>query len=183
MKTALPKRLLGFTLIELLIVIAVLGILMTAVLSAINPIEQLRKGTDTRKRSDAAEFLNALERYYTTFHCYPWQMTSGGSCNTTAISTPTPMSAMIGGAPGTIGSTLDELLLKNEIKKEYLERGGFDEIYVSQDAEDLIHVCFLAESKTFKAAAKTRGLRRDGSSTSCVDTAEDATGCHTCLPE
>ena len=57
----------GFTLIEMLIVIAVIGILAIAVLSAINPVEQTRKARDARRRSNAAELLNAAERYYTTY--------------------------------------------------------------------------------------------------------------------
>ena len=44
----------GFTMIELLVVIAVIGVLAVAVLSSINPIEQINKGRDTRTRSDAA---------------------------------------------------------------------------------------------------------------------------------
>ena len=67
----------GFTLIELLIVVVIIGILSVAVLSAINPIEQINKATDQGKKSDAAELLNALERYFTTFQAYPWQKISG----------------------------------------------------------------------------------------------------------
>ncbi|MDO8452910.1 MAG: type II secretion system protein [bacterium] len=190
MNTVLFGKLRGFTLIELLIVIAVIGILMTAVLSAINPVEQLRKGTDTRKRSDAAEFLTALERYYTTFQCYSWQMTAAGTCNTLLVSSPTQMSTMMGGTAGCgmVSCTINELLAKNEIKKEFLARGtngGFTTQYVTQDSEELLHVCFVPESKTFQAQATTRGLQRDGSTGSCTtnfDTPSTQT-CHTCLPE
>jgi prepilin-type N-terminal cleavage/methylation domain-containing protein len=56
----------GFTMIELLVVIAIIGVLAVAVLSSINPIEQINKGRDTRARSDAAELLAASERYFTT---------------------------------------------------------------------------------------------------------------------
>ena len=56
----------GFTMIELLIVIAILGILAVAVLSAINPLEQIRRGRDTGSRSDAEQLLNAVERYYSS---------------------------------------------------------------------------------------------------------------------
>ncbi|EKD87098.1 MAG: hypothetical protein ACD_37C00044G0003, partial [uncultured bacterium] len=41
----------GFTLIELLIVITILGILATAVLAAINPLEQISRGRDTGSKS------------------------------------------------------------------------------------------------------------------------------------
>ncbi|HLD01481.1 MAG TPA: prepilin-type N-terminal cleavage/methylation domain-containing protein, partial [Patescibacteria group bacterium] len=41
----------GFTLIELLIVIAVLGVLATIVLVAIDPLEQLSRGTDAGQKT------------------------------------------------------------------------------------------------------------------------------------
>src|SRR3989344_261652 len=66
MKKMLGKKVQGFTLIELIIVIAILGILAVAVLSAINPLEQIRKANDARRKSNAAEFLNGLERYLAT---------------------------------------------------------------------------------------------------------------------
>ena len=49
------KLQLGFTMIELLIVITILGILAVAVLSAINPIEQINRGRDTGRQSDAEQ--------------------------------------------------------------------------------------------------------------------------------
>ncbi|KUK79550.1 MAG: hypothetical protein XD95_0315 [Microgenomates bacterium 39_7] len=63
----------GFTLIELLIVITLLGILAVAVLSAINPIEQINRSRDTSSRSDAEQLINAIDRYYATVGYYPWR--------------------------------------------------------------------------------------------------------------
>src|SRR5690606_2962307 len=62
----------GFTMIELLVVIAVIGVLAVAVLSSINPIEQINKGRDTRTRSDAAQLINAIDRYFAVHELYPW---------------------------------------------------------------------------------------------------------------
>ena len=67
-----PKSNLGFTMIELLVVISVIGILATAVLSSINPIEQINKGRDTRTRSDAAQLINAVDRFFSIHEVYPW---------------------------------------------------------------------------------------------------------------
>ena len=63
----------GFTLIELLIVITLLGILAVAVLSAINPIEQINRSRDTASRSDAEQLINAVDRFYATVGYYPWK--------------------------------------------------------------------------------------------------------------
>src|SRR3989344_9674224 len=70
----------GFTLIELLVVISVIAVLAVAVLSSINPVEQINKAKDTASKSDAAEILNAMERYYATFGCYPWEVDAAGAC-------------------------------------------------------------------------------------------------------
>lgn len=62
----------GFTLVELLIVIALIAILSVAVLATINPVEQSNKANDSTAQNDAAEILNAYERYYANKQSYPW---------------------------------------------------------------------------------------------------------------
>jgi len=62
----------GFTLVELLIVISLIAILSVAVLATINPIEQANKARDASTQNDAAEVLNAYERYYANKQSYPW---------------------------------------------------------------------------------------------------------------
>jgi len=72
MKQILRK---GFTLVELLIVIALIAILSVAVLATINPIEQSNKAKDSTMQNDAAEVLNAYERFYASnmvTASYPW---------------------------------------------------------------------------------------------------------------
>lgn len=63
----------GFTMIELLIVISILGILAVAVLSAINPVEQINRGRDTGTRSDAEQLLSAIDRFNAFQGFFPWQ--------------------------------------------------------------------------------------------------------------
>jgi len=52
----------GFTLIELLIVIAILGILATALLAGIDPLEQFNKATDAGRFSKVREMYGAAQR-------------------------------------------------------------------------------------------------------------------------
>lgn len=66
----------GFTLVELLVVIAVLGVLAAGVLIAINPIEQLRRGRDSGRKTSVAELGRSLTAYYTSQTTYPTQGTT-----------------------------------------------------------------------------------------------------------
>lgn len=166
----------GFTLIELLIVIAVIGILATAVLSAINPIEQIKKGRDTTKRSDSAEFLNAAERYYTTFEEYPWDALADGGAEAANVRDGTP--ALLG---GDLTGSMGELIDKNEIKPQFANRQYLPELLVTEDSSNLVHVCFLPESKTFQAQAKDRGFLSTGEN-GC-DPVAVPNECYSCVPE
>ncbi|MBI4029213.1 MAG: prepilin-type N-terminal cleavage/methylation domain-containing protein [Candidatus Blackburnbacteria bacterium] len=180
--TLTAKRQRGFTLIELLIVISIIGILAVAVLSAINPIEQIRKGTDTGKKSDSAELLNAMERFYATFQCYPWDFST--SCAATLTTLPTTQaSTMKGGAAGTIAGSLNVLsTTTNELKSQFLTRTSLTSLYVTEDTGSTMHVCFLPDSKTFQTQAAAKTLQRDGTTIGCAGTT-GATGCHVCVPE
>jgi prepilin-type N-terminal cleavage/methylation domain-containing protein len=68
------KRILaqGFTLVELLIVIALLGVIATIVIAAINPIEQANKARDAGYKNDASELVSAIQRYYASQSNFPW---------------------------------------------------------------------------------------------------------------
>jgi prepilin-type N-terminal cleavage/methylation domain-containing protein len=158
----------GFTLIEMLIVIAVIGVLAIAVLSAINPVEQMRKARDTRRRSNAAELLNALERYYATHEEYPSDYSAAaGDPNdcTTAIASRIASSALV------------TLVNDNEVKSEFTDRIDDEAnfLYSAGDfgASELINVCYVIESRA-------NITKYTGSDIFCTD----AGGVHyVCVPE
>ena len=64
-----PHR--GFTLTELLVVITILVILGLIILVGINPMAQIFKGYDARRKADLAKIKIALENYYADHDCYP----------------------------------------------------------------------------------------------------------------
>jgi len=155
----LPKFItqrLGFTMVELLVVISIIGILATAVLAALNPIEQLRKGRDTSRKADAASVLSALDRYQATFGCYPWERPAG-TC-ITANTPGTPSGGTNGFAISTASfditlptSILRELVVREELKSVFANRATVtgSELWLYEDpTSSQASICFSPESQT-----------------------------------
>ena len=132
----------GFTMIELLVVIAIIGVLAVAVLSSINPLEQIKKGRDTRRRSDAAQLLNAFDRYFATEEEWPWD--NSGSSET--YETMKPVDSL----------DVNVLSTQDEIKVGFANRlnnyAAKDQVYVYHDtsANEAVYTCFIAASKAFR---------------------------------
>lgn len=61
----------GFTLVELLIVIAVIGIMATGAIIVINPLAQLQKTQDSKRKSDLSQIQKAFETFYQDNGKYP----------------------------------------------------------------------------------------------------------------
>ncbi|MFA6081339.1 MAG: type II secretion system protein [Patescibacteria group bacterium] len=61
----------GFTLLEILIVIALLVVIAMAIIVFLNPMQQINKARDSKKKSDLNVFKKTLEDYYNDKSCYP----------------------------------------------------------------------------------------------------------------
>lgn len=72
----LSKKSKGFTLVELLIAIAVVGILATVLIVAVNPAKQLQKSRDTGRKAALKTLQTALEQYYQDNGNYPVSATN-----------------------------------------------------------------------------------------------------------
>ena len=153
----LRKTARGFTLIELLIVIAVLGILAVAVLSAINPIEQINRSRDTGSKSDAEQLIGAVDRFYAISGYYPWLTGSGVTADALVWTT-----VGTGWTNGTTGVL--QLLSSSgteEVKESFTDRitdAGYNSLYVfkSSGQGTSMYVCFLPKSRAFETEALTR---------------------------
>lgn len=99
---AIPYSHSGFTLVELLVVIGTIGILSVALLATLNPIEQIQKGKDAKRKSDLAQVAKALEIYYQDRGRYP------------AHSTPSPLYRIVrlDGTAAAWGEAFDPYMSK-----------------------------------------------------------------------
>jgi general secretion pathway protein G len=61
----------GFTLTELLIVIGLIAILSAAAITIFNPLGQIEKSNDAKRKSDLSQISRALELYYNDTGRYP----------------------------------------------------------------------------------------------------------------
>lgn len=159
----------GFTLIELLIVIALLGALAVGLLAAVDPFEQLKKGTDTSIRNTAAEFYNATIRYYANRTAFPGEMTD--------LMTGQPLSSL----PTAISSLGDA----GELKSDFSSLAGTNalgRIYVTiTGATDKVIVCTNPQSKSFRNSEGAKYDQTGGINSSCPTSGSAGTGCYICF--
>lgn len=171
----------GFTLVELLIVIALIAILSVAVLATINPIEQSNKAKDASVQNDAAEVMNAYERYYANAQAYPW-MTYGVLTKPTVESAELLRSDTIGfaicdaGDPDT-NEPSDEvttcetdsdtpglLISTDELKTAFMGKDSFQRVIAGHEEDALwlykqqgsgggVYVCYIPKAKSNREGA------------------------------
>ncbi len=176
----------GFTMIELLIVIAILGILATAVLSAINPVEQINRGRDTGTRSDAEQLISAIDRYNAFKGFFPW--VADASVTTLKLEDPNnigspvqvdiagPLVTVDDGAGGTVachflnrvssadalsGSACPSPEGTQELKSTFVSRITSAKsrplfLFNRGQQGDSTYACFIPQSQAFKTEAQAR---------------------------
>jgi prepilin-type N-terminal cleavage/methylation domain-containing protein len=167
------KKQLGFTMIELLIVIAILGILAVAVLSAINPIEQINRGRDTGSRSDAEQLISAIDRFYAMTGYYPWNeavgdapdmdWTEADTANLLASGTLSscPVLYRLSEVPAGSAADCNNEPGTQELKLGFVSKldGTMDNplfVYHGPNAYDSTYVCFEPQSNAFQQEAAER---------------------------
>lgn len=61
----------GFTLLEILIVVSLLAVIGAAIIIFLNPLQQINKAKDSKKKSDLNVLKKSFEDYYNDKNCYP----------------------------------------------------------------------------------------------------------------
>jgi prepilin-type N-terminal cleavage/methylation domain-containing protein len=158
----------GFTLIELLVVIAIIGILAVAVLSAINPLEQINKGRDTQKNSDASQLLGAIERYYANSNppAYPWNTDATGFSATE--DDPTVAYYFDSSASAADWDWINNLQATQEIKDAFASRLNTSEdfkVLRTDGSGASTYVCYYPVSNTGRKTADTYCKNNEASMT------------------
>lgn len=140
----------GFTLIELLIVIALLGALAVGLLAALDPFEQLKKGTDTGVRNTAAELHGSMVRYYGIKNQMPWCANVG--CTTFRDSLGSEALPAAGVLGTGLGETITEIAGAGELKANFSELAGgaLGKITVfGANSTATVEVCYKPNAKSF----------------------------------
>lgn len=196
----------GFTMVELLVVISIIGILATAVLAALNPIEQLRKARDTSRKADAQTVLGAIDRFQATFGCYPWAFDATTStCNAGGVPETafTTTLAIDGSGDGIVidgdefsqsTGALNQLELKDELKAQFGSRASVtgSELWLTVDNGNQASICFQPESQTARGGGLGPIRNFDNSETPAPDCTNpyvvvsstgDGATCSVCVPQ
>jgi prepilin-type N-terminal cleavage/methylation domain-containing protein len=147
----------GFTLIELLVVIGILGILATALVTTIDPFEQLKKAQDANVKNALVEYIEANLRYYTTHNNLPWSVSaaSGRTCpgdtngftmastdNNLSLSPASPVTG-----PGMAGC-VDVLIDDGELKSQFSNATGITQYIISGGNSNTVTACYQPQSKS-----------------------------------
>lgn len=128
----------GFTLVELMVVIGIIGVLAGGLLVVINPISQINKANDTKRKNDLDNLRKALELYYQDFGEYPGEV-SGNHGFTVRVSGSTADKDFSGSGTGSIWDPYMQRI-PNDPRNgangfAYFSNGGLDyKIYTHLDA-------------------------------------------------
>jgi len=161
----------GFTLVELLIVIALLGALAVGLIGALDPFEQLKKGTDTGTRDLVNQVQTAVLRYNATTNKMPW--TDWEDTNIDAVKL----------SDASFDTAIQALMDSGEMKTNFndIYSNAKAKVYVTylypSDTQSLtVRVCYMPDSKSFQVDPNTK-YADDGT---LFDPSGAATGASAC---
>ncbi len=153
----------GFTLVELLIVIALLGALAVGLLAALDPFEQLKKGTDTGVRNTVSEIQGAFIRYYALKNQMPW--CADDECITYKDAGVVTTEKVAAVKVSELVETIQAVVDTGELKTDFvtLAGGALTKITIfGENADPTIQVCYKPNAKAFVADPNTKFVAVDG---------------------
>lgn len=160
----------GFTLIELIIVIAIIGVLASVLVVALNPIEQSNKSRDVAAKAALKSIHDLAIRFYYKTGYMPW-------CDSTALNTCNAISLTNDADGVPIGNALlDDMATNLTAEKETpsdfrnnLSGTLKEDIIISTtDSHDNFTLCFNPKSATYEADSTNVWTNAVGSADTCV---------------
>lgn len=179
-KACLPARQ-GFTLVELLIVIALLGALAIGLIGALDPFEQLKKGTDTGTRDLVNQVQTAVLRYNATTNRIPWADWQTANLGPIQLSDPSLDSA--------VQALMDSGEMKtnfNDIYANSKSKIWITYLFPSTTQSLTVRVCYMPDSKSFQVEPNTK-YNQDGTTqvgvgaAACKSVTGGAQNCYWCV--
>jgi len=147
----------GFTLVELLIVIAILGILAVGLIAALDPFEQLRKGSDATRKNLSIEVFNSAMGYYAAKQAFPWAGVAQNGVSLTAAA---------------MQPFIANIVTAGELKPDFTTLAGSNLGRMLLTSTSVgnnmsLAVCFQPESKSVRAETNTQFNASGGVGTGC----------------
>lgn len=192
-----------------MIVIGLLGAIALIVIAAINPIEQSNRARDTRFKSDGAQLISSIDRYFAANSKFPWMTVTPTYTTEDEFGFVTASDQEVGLCGATC--TADGVLITtNELKTEFRNRdfvkngGGAAEdlkilIGKEQGSSASVYACYIPLANSTKSKAVTEGKvyqpdLTTGEKGTAITTCDGANGdgagvnwvtnsCYVCIPE
>ncbi|MGB9848198.1 MAG: hypothetical protein ACPLKV_03290, partial [Minisyncoccia bacterium] len=162
--------------------IALLGALAVGLLAALDPFEQLKKGTDTGVRNTVSEFHGAVIRYYAIKNIMPWCANSDCSQVRDGNGEPDGNTSL-----KELPNTINEIISTGELKQDFISLAGdatLSKIFVTgSNSNATVTVCFKPTSKSFINDPNTK-FTQDGTEItdgSCKSQGGTSLDCYWCI--
>jgi prepilin-type N-terminal cleavage/methylation domain-containing protein len=139
----LPKYKKGFTLAELLIVIAILAVLLSIVITAINPYEQISRTSDVSAKAITNDFIKSTIDYYSSVKVLPWN--KDPLCQNEFIT---------GNTLDKASNCISDLINNGQLQASYLAMEELKSIYIVK-CDDAAVLCYNPKSKIENINAET----------------------------
>lgn len=158
----------GFTLIELLIVIGILAVILSIVLIAVNPFEQINKSGDVSINSVATDFVSAVNYFYTDQKTYPW------------LNDPTCLNELAKAQTLTdIPTCIKDLTGGGQLQTSYLAANETANIYVTE-CNNAVALCYNPQSQQFNENSNTKYTKNGVLEPGCPSSNGISKNCYTC---
>lgn len=158
----------GFTLIEILIVFGVLATLLSIVIIAVNPIDQLNKASDISAQSTIKDFSNSVNYYFAASKTQPW--VKDANCRKELAD---------GKTLADIPTCVKTLTESSQVATQSTSHAEAKNIYVTE-CGGAIATCYKPNSSAFNKSAEVKYTKNGVLDPTCADKTNGNKDCYAC---